>query len=141
MKLTIAACFAITTAALCCSLALAGPERAVTDDPTFITTGNKWRTIQIAPSTNTVLISTDTPNNAGLGSGIWRERVITNYGNGRMNLWPNSTFTQFISSAGIMLNPGDSYQITHQATVFGIWEVATSTTGSGAGGYESYDKR
>src|SRR3990167_8201399 len=131
----------------CLSFLYAGPEGRGTADTVFEDGGNRWRTISVTASTNTVLIST-TPADSFLGIMVWRYREIVNTSTiAALALYPsNAEYTSFSSTFGIVLSSdsrglgrGDSYVVPHQGEVWGAW--STGTGGQGAGGVETYWKK
>jgi hypothetical protein len=125
-------------------LAFAGPERAVTSDPTFEDYGNSWRPINVAANTSSVVLISSTPANSGLGIAKWRFREIVNTSNGSLTLFPNNTsYSAFSSTYSIVLasgtsGMGDSWKVPGDGAVYGIW--ASGTNSGGAGGSEHYWK-
>ncbi len=142
-SLLIAFAFGLVMAA---ATAMAGPDRSVVADPTFEDYGNKWRGIAVSASTQTWVLISSAPENAGLGISRWRFRQVTNCSDQVLMLAPNATdFTVYSATKSVVLksgsagNPGDSWVVPSNGAVYGIWAAGTTVTG-GACGSEHYYK-
>ena len=121
----------------------------VVSEPVYESAGKDWRPIDVRQSTVSVVIVSSAAANSILNIGQWKSRLIINMStNAALSLFPNSTnFTAYTSSFGVVLSSdssglgqGDSWLITHQGAVYGIWTNGIAEGGQGAGGYESYDR-
>ena len=121
----------------------------VVSEPVYESAGKDWRPINVAQSSSNVVLISSAAANSNLNIGQWKSRLIINMStSSALALFPNNTtFTTYTSSFSIVLSSdssglgqGDSWLVTHQGAVYGIWTNAIAEGGQGAGGYESYDR-
>ena len=125
-----------------------GTEGKITADPSYDDGGNDWRPIGVKHSTTApVIISTDAVGSFQINGYpqtlVWRTREIVNastcaaltlyYDSGTYNT-SSSSFSITLSSDPAGLGQGDSYQVPHQAPVWGLWSGGCGEGGWGASG-------